>query len=206
MSIEDIIAALDEECRAECQAIFQEAEREARRIIEQAEADAEGIRQSKREKMIASAESEAAALLYSARLRAKNLVVGVKESILEQVLENAREEIQKLRADPLYPRLMSSLLEEAMAVVGDQGVLHVDPRDREVAEEVLAQAGLDGRFSIETDLDCSGGLVLSDREGRINIVNTFDERLKRAKERLKLEITRILFGKEEEALSADSRG
>ncbi len=206
MSIEDIIAALDEECRGECQAIFQEAEREARRILEQAEAEAEGIRQSKREKMIASAESEAAALLYSARLRAKNLAVGVKESILEQVLEGAREEVQKLRTDPRYSLLMSSLLEEAMAVVGDQGVLHVDPRDREIAERLLAQAGLDGRFSIEADLDCSGGLVVSDREGRINIVNTFDERLKRAKERLKLEITRILFGEEEEALSAGGLG
>ncbi len=36
--------------------------------------------------------------------------------------------------------------------------------------------------------------------------NTFDERLKRAKERLKLEITRILFGEEEEALSAGGLG
>jgi V/A-type H+-transporting ATPase subunit E len=206
MSIEDIIAALDEQCRSECQAVFQEAEREAKRILEQAEADAEEIRRSKKEKAIASAESEAAALLYSARLRAKNLAVEVKESVLEEVIKRAHEETEKLRNDPAYPELMADLLKEAVAVVGDEGVVHVDPRDRGVAEKALSLTGLGGKFSLQDDLECSGGLVVSDREGRINIVNTFDERLKRAKERLKLDITRILFGEQERAISAGVRG
>ncbi len=194
MSIEDIILALDEQCRSECQAIFQEAHRQAEEIVRRAEAEAEEIRRSKREKVIAAAESEAAAMLYSARLRAKNLAVEIKESVLEDVFKKAAEEAGKLRERGDYQRIFTALLEEALAVLGEGGVLHVDPRDREVAEKAIKATGNDGRMGIKEDLNCLGGLVVSDKEGRINIVNTFDERLRRARERLKLEVTGILFG------------
>jgi len=202
MSIEDIILALEEQCRSECQAIFQEAHRQAEGIVRQAEVEAEEIRRSKREKVISAAESEAAAMLYSARLRAKNLAVEVKESVLEDVFKKAREEAGRMRESGDYPRIFTALLEEALISIGEGGVLHVDPRDCVVAERALQATGKAESMTIEEDLSCLGGLVVSDKEGRINIVNTFDERLKRARERLKLEVTRILFGGGEKAAAA----
>lgn len=202
MSIEDIILALDEQCRSECQAIFQEAHRQAEEIVRRAEEEAEEIRHSKREKVIAAAESEAAAMLYSARLRAKNLAVEVKESVLEDAFKKAGEEAGRLRESGDYQRIFTTLLEEALASIGEGGVLHVDPRDRAVAEKAIEETGNADRMAIQEDLQCLGGLVVSDREGRINIVNTFDERLKRARERLKLEVTSVLFGGGERAAAA----
>ena len=46
MSIEDILQALDDQCRQECQEIFSRAEAEAKQILDKAQVEAEAIRQA----------------------------------------------------------------------------------------------------------------------------------------------------------------
>jgi vacuolar-type H+-ATPase subunit E/Vma4 len=200
MSIEDILQALDEQCREECQSIFGEAQKEVDDILAKVEVEVEGIRAAKLEKFHLEAANEKSGMYYSARLKAKNQIIEAKESVLSESLRRAQEDIAKLRDKPDYPGIFRGLLEEALARIGGEGVAHVDPRDEQLARRVLGEKGLD--LPVVADLECSGGVMVSDKEDRVHIVNTFDERIKRARERMKLEIADILFGDMEQALSS----
>jgi vacuolar-type H+-ATPase subunit E/Vma4 len=197
MSIEDILQALDEQCREECQSIFGGAQAEVDEILAKVEVEAKDIRSAKLEKIRAEATNEKSGMFYSTRLRAKNLVIEAKESVLSEALRLAQDRIGALRDDPGYPAVFAGLLTEALSRIGGEGVVHVDPRDEGLARKVLGEKGLD--LPLVADLKCAGGVVVADSGERVHIVNTFDERLKRARERMKLEIADILFGEAERA-------
>lgn len=197
MSIEDILQALDEECRAECQEIFRRAEQEAKRILEKAQEEAESIRQARLDKVRAEAQSEATSILYSARLRAKNSVIQAKERVVEKALRQAEQEMQDLRSRDDYPDILAGLIEEGLSRVGDKVVVHVDPADRNLAEDILRRRGVE--FEVRTDIETRGGAVVSDPEERVRIINTVEERLNRAREKLRLQVSALLFGEEVEA-------
>lgn len=197
MSIEDILQALDEQCRDECQSIFGEAQKEVDGILAKAEVEVEEIRLAKLEKIRTEAANEKSGMYYSARLKAKNMIIEAKETVLSESLRRAQEDIGVLRGKPDYPEVFGGLLSEALPRIGGEGVVHVDPRDEQLARRVLGDKGLD--LPVVTDLECSGGVMVSDREDRVHIVNTFDERLQRARERMKLEIADILFGEMDKA-------
>ncbi len=197
MSIEDILQALDDQCRQECQEIFNRAEQEAKEIIEKAQAEAESIREARLEKIKADARSEAISMLYSARLKSKNEVIRAKEEIAEEALAEAEKRLRDLRAREDYPAILEGLIAEGLARVSGKVVLHVDPSDRELADSIARKLGLD--YELLTDIETIGGAVISDPGGRIQIVNTVEERLNRAREKLRMQVSDILFGEEVKA-------
>jgi vacuolar-type H+-ATPase subunit E/Vma4 len=197
MSIEDILQALDEQCREECRAIFNRAQEEAGRILEKAREEAEEIRRNRLARIRAEAESEATSLLYSARLRAKNAVIGARERVAERALEEAGKHLKDLRSRGDYPAVLEGLLREAVASLGEEAVVHVDPRDRELVEKILRGEG--SGFKVVPDLDTAGGVVVTDPEERVKVINTVEERLNRAREKLRIPVYGILFGEGEKA-------
>lgn len=197
MSIEDILQALDDQCRQECQEIFNRAEQEAKEIIEKAQAEAESIREARLEKIKADARSEAISMLYSARLKSKNEVIRAKEEIAEEALAEAEKRLRDLRAREDYPAILEGLIAEGLARVSGKVVLHVDPSDRELADSIARKLGLD--YELLTDIETIGGAVISDPGGRVQIVNTVEERLNRAREKLRMQVSDILFGEEVKA-------
>jgi V/A-type H+-transporting ATPase subunit E len=197
MSIEDILQALDDQCREECQDIFARAEQEAKQILDQAKEEAEAIRQARLERVKAEARSEATSMLYSARLKSKNAVINAKEKVAERALADAEKRLQDLRSRPDYPAVLERLILEGLSRVSGKAVCHVDPEDKEVAASILARQGLD--CEVVSDLQCLGGAVISDPEGRVKIINTLEERLNRAREKLRMDVSGILFEEEAKA-------
>lgn len=197
MSIEDILQALDDECRAECQAIFQRAEQEAKQIIAKAQAEAEEIRRARLAKIKAEAESETTAMLYSARLKSKNEVIRAKEKVVGKALAEAAQRMENLRSREDYREILAGLIEEGLSRVRGKAVLHVDPADEKLAGEIMKEKGLE--HEIRTDIQTSGGVVVADADERVRIVNTVEERLNRAREKLRMQVSAILFGEEVEA-------
>jgi vacuolar-type H+-ATPase subunit E/Vma4 len=196
MSIEDILEALDEQCRDECQAIFAEAQKEVEKILSQAEAEAEQIRQAKMGKVKVEVASEIQSMLYSARLRAKNIIINAKEEILSETFRQAQEMVKNIRSERNYPQIFEALLREALAKIGGDGIVHVDKGDEALAGQVLKEMGVS--LPVMADIQCDGGVVISDRDNRVHIINTVEERLVRAKERMRLAISELLFGEEEQ--------
>ena len=80
---EDILQALDEQCREECQSIFGGAQGEVDEILAKVEVEAKEIRAAKLEKIQAEAANEKSGMFYSARLRAKNYVALVQKDLMK---------------------------------------------------------------------------------------------------------------------------
>jgi len=191
MSIEDILQALDDQCREECQEIFNRAQQEAKQILDKSRVEAEGIRQARLGKVKAEAESETTSLLYSARLKSKNSIIHAKEEIAEKALTEVEQRLQGLRSRQDYPAILEGLIHEGLSRVSGKVMVHVDPADRGLAESLLGKQEFD--YELVTDIQAIGGAVVTDLEGRVQIINTVEERLNRAREKLRMNVSGILF-------------
>ncbi len=179
MSVEDILQALDEQCREECQSIFSEAQKEVDGILAKVEVEVEEIRARQAGEVPASKRpTRNRACTTRARLRAKNLVIEAKESVLSEALHRAQERIVTLRDNPDYPRVFEGLvLGSPGPASAGEGVVHVDPRDEQLARRVLKAKG-NGPSRASADLELRGWASWSPtRRTGSTSSNTFDERL-----------------------------
>jgi vacuolar-type H+-ATPase subunit E/Vma4 len=197
MSIEDILQALDDQCREECQEIFGRAQKEAKEVLDKAQAEADEIRQARLAKVEAEAHSETTSLLYSARLKSKNAIIQAKEEVAEKAMAHAEKRLHDLRSRKDYPAVLEGLMHEGLSRVAGKLIVHVDPADRELADSILRKWDVD--YELLTDLETVGGAVVSDVDGRVRIINTIEERLNRAREKLRMRVSGILFEEEKEA-------
>jgi vacuolar-type H+-ATPase subunit E/Vma4 len=191
MSIEDILQALDDQCRQECQEIFSRAEAEAKQILDKAQIEAEAIRQTRLDKVKAEAQSETTSMLYTARLKSKNTVISIKEKVVEKVLASAEEDLRGLRSRQDYPAILEEMVREGLTRISGKVLVHVDQADKQVAEAVMKKLAIE--YDLLTDIQAAGGAVISNADGRVRIVNTVEERLNRAREKLRMYVSGILF-------------
>ncbi len=78
------------------------------------------------------------------------------------------------------------------ALGGEKIHVHVDKQDENLIKGILSDLNSSGK--VKTDLQTAGGLVVSTPDGSVNISNTIESRLERAKEQKKLQIYTALFG------------
>lgn len=194
MAIEDILEALDEQCRQECREIFDRAQEEAKRIIAKAQEEAEALRKQRLERIKAEAESEATSILYSARLKAKNEVIRAKEEVASEAMALAEKRLMDLRSHPNYPDILKGYLDEALSQFEGKVVVHVDPRDKDLVAKILKKSGV--KHEIRTDIETAGGVMVTNEVEDVRVLNTVEERLRRAREKLRIPVYRLLFGEE----------
>jgi vacuolar-type H+-ATPase subunit E/Vma4 len=143
--------------------------------------------------MVGEAESTARTTsmhkLNAARLQAKKEVAAVKGRAIDTVFSEAREKLQSIRSEGSYEKLFEQLLEEALAGVDTELVVHVDPRDDELARRLMATR--DGQ--VEADIETVGGVVVSTKDGRIERRNTLEDRLDKLRHLARGQIAEILL-------------
>jgi vacuolar-type H+-ATPase subunit E/Vma4 len=122
--------------------------------------------------------------------------------VAEKVLAQAEKGLQNLRSRPDYAEILEGYITEGLSRLTGKIVCHVDPADKKLADSILRRQDVD--YEVVTDLSCIGGCIISDPEGRVNIINTVEERLNRAREKLRMNVSGILF--EEEAKAAVAGG
>jgi V/A-type H+-transporting ATPase subunit E len=195
MAVEDILLALDEQCREECQSIYRTAQKEAEQILEKARREADEIREARLQRAKSEAESDTISVLYSARLKARNAVIQAKEEMVEEALRESEKSLRELRSNEDYAGVMEGWLKEGLSRLSGKIIVHTDPLDSDLVKSLLDEVEVE--YEIIPDMNIPGGVVLSDTEGRVKIINTVEERLNRAREKLRMQVSDILFGEEE---------
>src|SRR4029078_1094580 len=74
-----------------------------------------------------------------------------------------RRRLETLREREEYPSVLRALVEESLAAIPSPSVLRVDPRDIELARDIVRD--LDVRLDLEPDLDTLGGVEAVDGNG-----------------------------------------
>lgn len=190
MAIEDILRALEQQVQHDIDAVDSEAREHSEHIIEEAEVEAARIRERYLHQVEKAASAEGARTVNAARLKAKMVVSSARGDALTGVYNAASTEFANVRKSGTYPELFRKLAAEAVNDLGDGLVLHVDPADKQLAEE-FATSLRDAR--VETDISTEGGVVAEGHGGTIIRRNTIEDRTDRAWQFLQADVARVLF-------------
>jgi V/A-type H+-transporting ATPase subunit E len=193
LALEDILRALEEKAEVRVETIQSEAEQRVAEIISEVERDAEHTRRVRARKVEEAVRSESAAIVYSASLKAKNLLIKAQEETVDEAFRMAEQRLRELHKDESYPAILETLLDEVLEFFEGEVVLQVRSEDRPAVERMMAERNRPYQVS-EAPLEASGGLTASSHNGEVMVYNTFESRLEKARDKLRLAISNTLFG------------
>jgi vacuolar-type H+-ATPase subunit E/Vma4 len=206
MSLENILQALEAEAERQVAEIEGAAQAEIECIRAQAQAEAETVRQKHVAAIQVPLRAEQARILNQAKLEALRVVKGTREALLSSALEAAARRLAALPTMETYASLLQRLLQEAADTLGiDSGLhLHVHSCDVELMGHIVQRMGLSA--AVEGDLEneasswaCPGGLVATNSDERVRLVNTLDARLGKVANLYRSQIAEMLFGGQQES-------
>jgi vacuolar-type H+-ATPase subunit E/Vma4 len=90
-------------------------------------------------------------------------------------------------------KILETLLDEVLEFFEGEVVLQVRSEDRPAVERMMAERNRPYQVS-EAPLEASGGLTASSHNGEVMVYNTFESRLEKARDKLRLAISNTLFG------------
>lgn len=167
MGLEAVLEEIRERGRQEVERIRRESQEETRRILTAAQERAGKIKQAASEEV----ERQAAYLMdqevSAANLQVKRELLNAQKELLDQVYQHARKAITGL-PEEFHREALANLLKEARTQIGD-GIVHVNSRDRRLAEQVIAQNSEFRNFSVGSDVDIDGGVIVESRDGSLKL-------------------------------------
>jgi V-type H+-transporting ATPase subunit E len=137
-------------------------------------------------------------------------ILSTKEEVLTELFDGAEKELTKVTSDKSkYKPILSSLIEEGMLILLENDItVRVREQDVEVAGEAIEEAKNNYKEKTKCDVDiaisqdylpkgCSGGVIVVNSSGKIEVNNTLQERLKLLSENALPAIRFELFGASE---------
>jgi vacuolar-type H+-ATPase subunit E/Vma4 len=201
MSLDRILQALESEAAAEIARIDQAAEEEIAHVRAAAKARAAAAEQKHGPAIEAPLQAERARIVNQAKLEALRTVMGAREALMKEALEAAAARLAALPDSETYAHVLEGLIFEAVAALGQDGMLHlrVESRDRPLLAHIVQIRGLQATLDAGTIGDgavwnCPGGVIATSADGRVGLVNTLSARLQRVATLYRSEIAGMLFG------------
>lgn len=193
MTLEELRQEIEERSREEIKKVQERGESEAAIIAREGDEKAASVQKMHMDRAREKMRRERIQSLYTASSEMKTRINQEKERIFLSVFEKARNNLASLREKDSYERVLRNLVEESIRTAGGENiVLHVDGRDEKLCTQILRDLGLS--HDVVPDLECCGGVNVSYTDSHATVYNTFESRLERAKEILKLEIYATLYG------------
>jgi len=185
MGEKELLKALEDDARRECNAIIENTLAEADAIIKTAIEEMEKKKKEGLETIKACMQMERTRRLADARLYAREAILKERQAGINRVLEKTRDrlgDIQKVRD---YPVVLERLLKEALAewngsMKGRDAQVIAAKRDIPLLKKIRAS---DNNYEIVPDEAeaVSSGVVIASKDRRFRITNTLLSRLERAK-------------------------
>jgi len=190
--MERISEAVVSKVSLDAQATIKEAEEKAREEIERAKRQRELKFDQERARILAEAEQEAARILAQASIKARQLISSAKAEAIVKITEGARKELSG--ASTNQSNLLSLIREAAGELGTGKTRIYVSPKDVGTAKESLqADRELSAKILEVREVDCLGGVIAEDAEGKLRIDNTYETRLEMALPKLLPKISEELF-------------
>jgi vacuolar-type H+-ATPase subunit E/Vma4 len=195
LALDDILRALEDNAEDRIEVIKQDAQQRVNEIISEVEKEASRSKRLRLKKVQDAIKSECTGIVYSASLKAKNELIKAQEDTVEEAFRLAEQRLSGLHSNEEYPRVLELLLDECLEVLDGEVIIHVRQDDRTLVDGLMADRKISYSIS-ETPLEASGGLDVSSPDGEVIVRNSFESRLSKAKETLRLDISNALLGAE----------
>ncbi len=217
MGASELVERIKEEAKEEQERILREARAQAEELVKNAKADIE-----ERKKRFIEAESRKAAenkerIIRAKRLDAKKFRWDVEEKAIKRAFEEALKRVQRVKEEGFrgksYPGILAGLIKDAALSItaGSERSSSSSELELEVVlsaedaqfvtgemlKEISGEVGCEVRLSKER-IKTVGGVIVRRSDGRIEVNNTFEERMKRLYPGLREDIVKVLFRAREE--------
>ncbi|MBS3778303.1 MAG: hypothetical protein KGY50_03300, partial [Candidatus Thermoplasmatota archaeon] len=131
------------------------------------------------------AENRKKILISHAHQNAKRKEMNAREYIIETCFDKAIEQLSNLD-EASYKKLVKPLIEHGRKQIPGSCTLKISKKvDEEIAKEL--------NIPVSGETSASGGIILLSEKGTITIDNTFEGILKREKQRIRVEVGKLLF-------------
>ncbi|MDY6964774.1 MAG: V-type ATP synthase subunit E family protein [Halobacteriota archaeon] len=208
MGVNEIIKKIKKDSDKIIADTIAEAKDSAKKIINGANIEAE-----KRKKAILESGEKQATLkkqriIADAKLRSKRIEWDAKESLISEVLGNAKEELAQVKekghSGKSYSEVLLKLIKEAainagggdleiILSTGDSSHLSKD-NIKDLTKELKDEVGKNKLTLSKEERAGLGGPIVKAKAEHIEVNNTLEERIERHSDSLRAEITKVLFG------------
>jgi len=185
MGEKELLKALEDDARRECNAIIENTLAEADAIIKTAIEEMEKKKKEGLETIKACMQMERTRRLADARLYAREAILKERQAGINRVLEKTRDRLGDIQKNRDYPVVLERLLKEALAewngsMKGRDAQVIAAKRDIPLLKKIKAS---DDNYEIVPDEAeaVSSGVVIASKDRRFRITNTLISRLERAK-------------------------
>lgn len=198
----------EENIQALSRAVMTEARVEAEHSLAEARQKADAIRSesqtqaaAERARILAKANQEAARLrsqaIAAAQLKARTLQLEQRELLLNDVFEQAKQQIPAVQKNAEYKNISMALLKEALEHLGsDSALIQADSSTQELLGPLLESISKETGVKLELGqpLTQDRGLIVQTPDGHRQYDNTLETRLKRMQDALRNPVYRLLMG------------
>ena len=190
--MEKISEAILDKARADAQNIVQEAEAKAREKIGKAEKQQEEKLREEKNKLVEEAKGEATRILAQSSITARQELLLAKTRIIDEIINKAKKVLSGFSSDKSSPL---DLIKEAIDTLDSDKVrIYVSPKNVATVRKLLkADKELAVKIMEIKELDCIGGVIAEDIDGKTRIDNTYETRLEMLLPQLLPEISKELF-------------
>lgn len=191
MAIEEILHALTTEAEQQADEILQGAREQVACIEAATQSDVDSIISRRLSQAEARAKAQAARVVNEVRSEHREKAARFREESVDAAFDDALSSMSSLRDDPAYEQLFIRLADEAMRGVEGDVEWRVDPADEELARRVAVRYG--PGLTVVASLSSAGGLVVGHGNGSIQLHNTVEARVEKARRVLRTEVAEMLF-------------
>jgi len=206
-----------ESTRAITDVILQEAKKTAEHIIQEAQKSAEETLEKQRQLGVQRANESARLLLKKAeseaelnklnsmansKIKANWVILSKKETCIDKVLNEARNELKILTQSKEYISILEKLITEAGIILGGKELeVLLNEQDStlplkldDLAKEISEKTGFKTKLRLsEEKPKVIGGAIVRTANGKIIMDDTFEDIRKRREKDIRFKIAKILF-------------
>jgi vacuolar-type H+-ATPase subunit E/Vma4 len=196
MKYDHLIQAIEDGAEEKIRDIREGKDREIREIQEREKSESAQVRRDLLEETRQKIAVEKNKKIYAAREQVKDHLARARHDVYQEVFREAALRLSSIRKNPSYKMFFSAVLSEIVESLDSEKIrLNIDTKDEALCRQLVEKTGRE--FEIITDLTTLGGLNGSTTDGKIIIRNTVEDRLARAKERMKIVVFSGLYGEKD---------
>lgn len=201
---EKIVSKIISDAQTKADAITQKAQEEASAILEEGENKAKIESQKIRENGEKQANMKYQQLISEAKMNSKRMKLGVREELIEESFEKARDQLRKLATNSSkeYIESLKKMIVEASVEIGggdlivglkNEDVPLIKKEIKSLEKEITDKTGQKTTLDIGENINAIGGTIVKTKNGEIEVNNTIDARILRFKKALRSEVAKVLF-------------
>jgi vacuolar-type H+-ATPase subunit E/Vma4 len=193
MKYDHLIQAIEDGAEEKLRDFQGSKDREIREIRERAETGSVQLRKDLLGETKRRISVENNKKIYSAREQSKDHLTRARQEACLSVFQEADVQLSSFRSSPSYGPFFKAVLAEIIESLDSEKIrLHIDKKDEALCRQMIKDTGKE--CEIVTDLTTNGGLNGSTPDGKVMVRNTIEDRLARAKERMKVVVFSGLYG------------